>query len=270
LGTKVTEILLENQQAVGVGTEDGERYYAEAVVSNAAAPETFGKLLPAAALPADYRRKLVSSEPSLSTLVVWLGLDQDITAEIPWESCSVYDTYNQDDAYEAALSNDLNRSGFGATVYNKVADGFSPAGYSSVTLITMSGYHPWKRFEADYFAGNKEAYYAEKQRVTEHLISRAEERLLPGLSRMIVMQDAGTPLTNIRYTLNTAGAIVGYNQTLENAGPFRVKNRTPIKGLYLAGAWTFPGGGYEAVLLSGKYTFRNIITDWMRERPLLR
>ena len=80
---------------------------------------------------------------------------------------------------------------------------------------------------------------------------------------MIVMQDASTPLTNVRYTLNTGGAILGYDQTMDNSGIRRLKNRTPIRGLYLSGAWSFPSGGYEAVLMSGKYTFKNIIQDWL-------
>jgi hypothetical protein len=71
----------------------------------------------------------------------------------------------------------------------------------------------------DYFAGNKEAYRKEKDRLTEDLIARVEDHVLPGLSQMIGTRDASTPLTNVRYTLNTGGAIVGYDH--------RPKNRTP-------------------------------------------
>jgi len=263
LGTMVTEVIVENKRAIGVKTEDGERYYGNAVVSNAAVPQTFGELVPESEVPHYYQEKLSHYRPSLSTFIVWLGLNRDITNEIPWESCAFYTGYNPDEAYQRALAGDLENSGFGITVYDKVVDGFSPVGYTSATLITVVDYEPWKQFEADYFAGNKEAYNEEKDRLTESLIARAEEYVLPGLSQMIVMKDASTPLTNVRYTLNTGGAILGYAQTMNNSGMYRLKNRTPIRGLYLSGAWSFPSGGYEAVLLSGKYTFKNIIKDWL-------
>jgi len=79
---------------------------------------------------------------------------------------------------------------------------------------------------------------------------------------MIVMKDASTPLTNVRYTLNTRGAIYGYDQTMDNSGFNRLGNRTPIEGLYLSSAWSYPGGGYETVLLSGKEAFRCMLEDW--------
>jgi len=90
---------------------------------------------------------------------------------------------------------------------------------------------------------------------------RAETYLLPGPSHMVVMMEAATPLTNVRYTLNTGGTIVGYEQTMNNSRPTRLNNRTQIKGLYLASAWFFPGGGYEAVLLGGKYAFKKKIAS---------
>lgn len=79
---------------------------------------------------------------------------------------------------------------------------------------------------------------------------------------MIEVQEAATPLTNVRYTLNTAGAIYGYEQSVANTFMNRISNRTPVKGLYLAGAWGEPGGGYSAVLSSGKKTFGMIVQDW--------
>jgi prolycopene isomerase len=79
---------------------------------------------------------------------------------------------------------------------------------------------------------------------------------------MIAVQEAATPLTNRRYTLNTNGAIYGFEQSLDNAFMNRISNRLPVKGLYLAGAWGEPGGGYSGVLISGKKTFGMLMEDW--------
>jgi phytoene dehydrogenase-like protein len=75
------------------------------------------------------------------------------------------------------------------------------------------------------------------------LIKRAETALIPGLSSMIDIKEAATPLTNRRFTGNTDGAIYGFEQSMNNAYMNRISNRTPLNGLYLASAWGNPSEG---------------------------
>jgi len=86
--------------------------------------------------------------------------------------------------------------------------------------------------------------------MADTLISQAE-RLLPGLSRGIVLKDAATALTVERYSLASEGAIYGVDQSPDQMGDYRPYFKTPIEGLYLVGASTFPGAGVEAVVISG-------------------
>ncbi len=58
-------------------------------------------------------------------------------------------------------------------------------------------------------------------------------------------------MTNVRYSLNPSGAIYGFAQTVEQTVAGRLPARTPIENLFLAGAWTNPGGGMSAAMLSG-------------------
>jgi prolycopene isomerase len=86
--------------------------------------------------------------------------------------------------------------------------------------------------------------------------------VVPGLSSLIEVKETATPLTNWRYTGNTEGSIYGFEQSMENAYMTRISNETPIKGLYLAGAWGNPGGGYTGVLRSGQLTFDKLMESW--------
>ncbi len=61
------------------------------------------------------------------------------------------------------------------------------------------------------------------------------------------------------YTLNPGGSIFGWDNTLDQALLKRLPQKTPIKNLYLSGAWTFPGGGQSAVLISGEMVGREIL-----------
>jgi prolycopene isomerase len=98
--------------------------------------------------------------------------------------------------------------------------------------------------------------------MADMLIDAAENRLLPGLRAAIEVKEIGTPLTNLRYTSNYRGAIYGWDQTLQNSGDKRVPHTTPIKNLYLAGAWTRPGHGYGGVIWSGLECFGEIMKNW--------
>ena len=146
--------------------------------------------------------------------------------------------------------------------YDNIFKGYSRPGTSTLMLLFLCGYEPWRKFEADYRAGHKKAYNKEKERWTNILIRRAEEHVITGLSSMIEVKEAATPLTNWRYTRNPEGAIYGFEQSMDNAYMNRIKNRTPVKGLYLASAWGSPGGGFTGVLRGGESAFEKIMEDW--------
>ena len=102
--------------------------------------------------------------------------------------------------------------------------------------------------------------------MAEALIRKAEKILLPGLSSAIEVKEIGTPLTNVRYAGHNRGAIYGWDQTVNNSGSVRVGHRTPIKNLYLAGAWSKPGHGYGAVIPSGRIGDRSVTGSWRSPR----
>jgi len=162
----------------------------------------------------------------------------------------------------AFLNADVENSGYGMMLYDNVYKGYSPKGKNTINILVLQGYKHWKKYEADYRKGNKRQYRKEKERMADILIKKVEETILPGLSKAVEVKEIGTPLTNWRYTRNYRGAIYGWDQTMNNTGPNRVPHTTPIKNLYLAGAWTQPGHGYGAVIPSGLSCFAEIMKKW--------
>ena len=268
LGNRVEKILVKVDTAYGVRTAGGQEYTGKVVVSNANAYDTFHRLLDPDARNdehlKDYLVRLNSLSVSLSSFQVFLGLKRDLVRELGVTDTEIfyYPGYDMEASYEAARNADLTNPGFCVTLYDNLNPGYSPKGKNTINVLTLQGYEHWKQYEADYWKGNKQAYRAEKERLANLLIQQAERILLPGLANAIEVKEIGTPLTNVRYTRNYRGAIYGWDQTLDNSGARRLPHTTPIKNLYLAGAWTTPGHGYGAVIPSGLECFGEIMKRW--------
>ena len=260
--TSVAGIKAKNGAVQGVVLDDGEFIPARAVVSNASALTTFKNLLAAEKRPADYIQKLESYTPSISSFIVWLGLKQELRGKVKSFSTHISSGRDPEEDYQSCLRGEIDKGSFGVVVYDNIFNGYSSPGTSTLQLLFLCGYEPWRQFEADYRNGRKAAYNQQKSRWTDILIERAEKELIPGLSSMIEVREAGTPLTNWRYTGNTNGAIYGFQQSMDNSYMTRIKNRTPVKGLYLASAWGNPGGGYAGVFRAGQSAFRQMMADW--------
>jgi prolycopene isomerase len=260
--TRVQRVLIDSGAVQGIELEGGETLPARAVVSNASALATFQEMLPQGAVSKDYLEKLKSYKPSISSFLVWLGVNQELKGKIKAFSTHVSSGRGPEADYQACMQGDIEGSSFGVCVYDNIFDGYSSPGTSTLQLLVLSGYEPWRKFESDYINGNKAAYNREKQRWAKILIERAEKEVIPGLSGMIEVQEAATPLTNWRYTGNTEGAIYGFEQSMDNAFMNRIKTETPVKGLYLASAWGNPGGGYAGTFRAGQSAFQAVMEDW--------
>jgi all-trans-retinol 13,14-reductase len=264
LNTRVEEILVKDNSAYGVRVADGKEYTGKVVVSNANAYDTFHTMMKEDEYLKDYLARMDKFSVSLSCFQIFLGLKKDLIKEVGITDSEIFYAtgYDPEAEYKSLLSADMENSGFGIAVYDNVYKGYSPEGKNTINIMVLQGYDPWKKYEADYFKGNKAEYKKEKERMADILIMRAEKALLPGLTKVIEIKEIGTPLTNIRYTGNYRGAAYGFDQTLDNCGATRLPHNTPIKNLYLSGAWTRPGHGYSAVLGSGLECFGQIMQNW--------
>jgi all-trans-retinol 13,14-reductase len=264
LNTSVEKILTTGNAASGVTTADGQKFTARVVVSNINPFDTFRKMLDDQTVLAEYESRWKQYSVSLSCFQVFLGLKEDLVGKLGISDSEIFvePSYDSEAAYQGAVQGDVEKGGVGISLYDNIYRGYSPAGKNTINLLTLQGYGPWEKFEKDYFAGKKAEYRKAKERMAEVLIEHAEKTLLPGLSKAIEVKEIGTPLTNLRYTRHPRGAVYGWDQTVNNSGSTRVGHSTPIKNLYLAGAWSRPGHGYGAVIPSGLECFAEIMKTW--------
>ena len=167
---RVTEIKVAGKTVTGVKTASGKTFSARAVVSNIAVPETLAMLSQPAVVPPSYHDRLASFSTSLSSFVVWLGLNREVTTIENRADISIYGGYDDDEAYKASLKGDPAKAGVACMIYDNLVKDFSPPGKSTLSIMFLCGYEPWRRFEKDYLAGNKGEYRREKERIADQLI----------------------------------------------------------------------------------------------------
>ncbi|RJO63376.1 MAG: hypothetical protein C4523_20595 [Myxococcales bacterium] len=156
--------------------------------------------------------------------------------------------YDQAQNYEWFYSNNLEKAPYLLTNYSVLEDDIAPEGHNVLILAVYLDYD-WN--DVWHFYSDRDAYNEFKQEVAEVFLVRAE-KLLPDLRRHITTLSIATPPTLESFTLNPGGAFYGFHNTPEYALLNRIEQETPIGGLYLAGAWTFPGPGQSAVMQSGQ------------------
>ena len=245
---RVTKVLIENGQAVGVQLANGEELRARRVVSNATRWDTFetpqestdvqrprsAALVDAAHTPkaeTTWRRRY---KPSPSFLSLHLGVDADVIPEGFHCHHLILEDWAEMEGEQGVIF---------VSIPTLLDPSLAPEGRHIVHTFTPSDIQAWNKLSpADYKA--KKA--ADAARLVQRL-----EAILPGLSGAIRHQEIGTPRTHRRF-LGRMGGSYGPIPALRLPGllpmPF---NRTGLQNLYCVGDSCFPGQGLNAVAFSG-------------------
>ena len=238
---RVTEVLIENGQAVGVKLADGETIQARRVVSNATRWDTFAgegsvrqPLVDAAHTPKAERTWRRRYKPSPSFLSLHLGVDASV---IP-KGFHCHHLLLED---WAAMEDE--QGVIFVSIPTLLDPSLAPEGRHIVHTFTPSDIQAWKGLSPS-------AYKAKKAADAARLVQRLEA-ILPGLAGAIRHQEIGTPRTHRRF-LGRMGGSYGPIPALRLPGllpmPF---NRTGLQNLYCVGDSCFPGQGLNAVAFSG-------------------
>ncbi|HEY5501838.1 MAG TPA: NAD(P)/FAD-dependent oxidoreductase [Candidatus Anoxymicrobiaceae bacterium] len=249
----VRKIDVRDGRVTGVVTDEGETVRAQYIVSNANPIATCYDLLGKENVPRSYLKALAEGHIAVSTFNVYMGLD------CPGEAIGatgheyfINESYDQDEHYNAMFTTGMQKY-WVLTNYNSADPEFSPEGTSVMVLTTVLDGVAWTELEP--------ARYVEtKERLAAQLIA-ATDRRFGGLADHISVVEVSTPLTNMRYSGNPGGSILGFDYDVIGSPMMRLPNRGPLEGLYFAGAWVRMGGGFETCIQSGLLAYGEVMKD---------
>lgn len=247
-------IAVSSGRVRGVFTDDGEFIETDLVVANSDLTTTCRELIGEYNLPRGWLDRMGNNQIAAGTFNIYLGLDKSpdelgITSHETFFSSS----HDTDEVFEEYHSPTDVGTNYLLACYNHVWEGISPPGTSLVTITLGKFGEPWARMEP-------EAYFDAKALVAEKLLTLVE-RDFPGLRDAAEVVEVSTPMTNMRYAGTLWGSFMGFDNRSISHTLFRPGNRGPVQGLYLAGAWTQPGGGMETALISGQTAAAMALSD---------
>jgi len=255
VGTAVQRIEVSNGKVQGVKLEDGRRVEGRAVLSNADATYTYERLIGQEHCGNNFLNRIRKLRPSLSMVVVYLGISQPPSESVP--QCSnlwSFPYYRLEDGSMDLVEDDRTDGWLHMGVSSLFDRTMAPPGRSSLTLFGGASY-----MTPEYWQENK-------PRIAQVVIERAS-KVLPRIKESIEVQLVATPYTLYRYTLNRQGAYRGWDPTPSQSQWGLVRQKSEIEGLYLTGHWiTTPSanGGVSVVGRLGKQVAKSIIRKLKR------
>ncbi|MDQ3763219.1 MAG: NAD(P)/FAD-dependent oxidoreductase [Actinomycetota bacterium] len=275
---KVEEVLVEDNRAVGVRLSDGREFRSDIVVSACDGHTTMMKFLKGRYLNEEYRRLYTRTikEPGMvfpGYFILFLGLRR---AFPEGEPCT---TYLLTDA-EAAELIGIRHPSINVQFRSRHYPELSPRETTIVYATYFCDIAPWRALsegpeQASRLRKGAERhtlpvrrgrdYYAAKRQVRNALLRFLDQRF-PGLADAVAVRDISTPLTQVRYTGNYDGTVLGWQPFVESGETLEelVKKHGPVlpglENFYLSGVWETTGGLIRAAA-AGRHVMQFICCD---------
>ncbi len=245
----VKRIKTENGRVTAIVTDHGDDITTERVISNAGTYTTYVELLDEEVVPESRFKELGARSVGVSAVSLFIGFDAE-PDELGIRETTNFVTTGKDNNQVWEDCKTLNPpTSMLFTCYDVDDPDFSPKGACQGALISLAYSDPWLKIPPT-------QYFEEKYKFAEKMLSVLYQ-VFPDCRNHIEEIEVGTPLTHMRYLGHPGGAIYGFDQWTKDSELF-LEKRSPIKGLYHAGAW-IGSGGFQPTLMSGASAAKAVI-----------
>lgn len=238
----VEGVLTDQSGARAVRLSNGETFEGRVFVSNISPYALHRRIIEGSARKGVWLRRLNALQPSVSSLAVYCGLNKDIGGIFKHNIHFWFAHDNYEQVYRNMVGGNVDAEDH--LILLKPTAEETP----SLTLLRFAE------------RGAEENWKEAKMRHAESMLAQAE-RLFPGVRDATALTEVGSPTTFERYTLNTDGALYGFENTCDMYGEAKLPIKTYVKNLYQTGHWGRPGGGVWNVMSNAYTTSKLILRD---------
>jgi phytoene dehydrogenase-like protein len=270
VASPVREVLVEGGRAVGVVTEKGEAIRARSVVSNLNPKLLYGSLIDSSVLPQDFRERIAHWRCGSGTFRMNVALAElpDFTA-LPGRAAADHHTAGiimapslayMDQAYlDAKAGGWSKRPIVEMLIPSTLDDSLAPPGQHVASLFCQ---------HVAPVLPNDASWDAHREEVADVMIDLVNSHA-PNFKASVLGRQIMSPL-DLERTFGLIGGDIFHGalslDQLFSARPMLGHGdyRGPLKGLYMCGSGTHPGGGVTGA--PGHNAAREIIADFRRGR----
>ena len=244
--TMVNEILFEDGKAHGVVTSDGTKYFSKVVIANCSAKMVVNDLIKNSDnIPNILKRRINKLSPSLSCFALYLAVKTNSETKDPFfEANQIFYLENIDNekTYNEAI--------YGGLPY------FSNLIITKIPTVNLEDRDIVRINIYSLVSMDKESDWSlKKEELTKALIDKMNN-MFRNYIKEIVVYESGTPKTFYRYTLNSNGAMYGFENSHLPYNSLKIENNSGVKNLFFAGHWTKPGGSIYNAMTSGEKAYK--------------
>ncbi len=242
LNTTVEKVVVREQRAQSVTLADGTEITAQVMVSNINARTLYQKLVGEEYLKPISRKGIRSYAYSKAVPMLYLGVDYTPPLEAHHNLIAATPEDVNQYWWKHVESGQLNYETIGLICWPSHTDAsLAPKGKHVINLIPEGFYNPTE--------GNWDDL---KEKFIQKELDYYSRFAIPGLKEHVQYVECSTPLDYERRLCLPEGAIYAFQQDLTAQAVFRPAARSKnIRGLYLTGASTHPGGGVPSTIASG-------------------
>lgn len=238
--SEIIKINTENDRVISVTTKKGETFEANEFIF-ACNPIHIFSLINNPIIK-DYVENLNTLEKSTSITQLYVAIDCPTKEAGIKTSHTFFYNDTSNNIYNSFVNDDTKNLSFVLTAYDQLDPDLNKHGaYLNMAILD---------YEENWPERNTKEYKDKKDKITKLFLDKLIE-LYPKLKEHIQIVELGTPRTMQRYTNNASGSIYGWAQNLKQDNLVRPSFKTPFENAIMIGAWSYPGGGYEACMFSG-------------------
>lgn len=276
--SKVEKILVENDHAVGIRLSDGQEHYADIVVAACDGYSTVIDMLDGRYLSETYKELYTETIKQKEMVfpgyfTIFLGLDRMFD---DGEYCTTYLLPENINRQLLGIRHPSINVQFRSGLYPEL----SPKNTSIIYISYFCDIAPWRSLVAGDERMSRmqrgqeihtlpvrrgSIYHEKKREVASVIIDFLDEKFV-GLKESIAVRDIATPMTQVRYTANYDGSVLGWQPFVKSGESLEeeVKRNGPglpgLKNFYFSGVWVTTGGLIRAAA-AGRHVTQFICRD---------
>ena len=271
---EVKEIIIENNKAVGVLMENGDKLFAKTIISNAGAHNTFNKLISKDLQKEENTTELNKIKPSVSHACIYVGLNAtDQELNLPKHNIWLYNNYDLDFNNEQHLKTKDSMSPVLYISFPSAKDSEWQKKHPGTSTIQVLGSYPFswlEEWELTKWQKRGENYDTVKEELKQLFLEKLY-KTLPQIKGHVEICELSTPLSTKHFSNYDRGEIYGLEHTPARFELKQLRPKTSYKNLYLTGQ-DILSVGLSSAMMAGIFTSisilnRNILWRIIRYKP---